>query len=137
MHQIENLLDTAGNALSLVLDFSSMVCIVIGFLSVIIVFSKLVKTKSSPLHTRAKLKFGGWLALALEFQLGSDIVMSTISPTYEHLIRLGALAVIRTFLNYFLTRELNEEMELRRNSMTSSENAEATTIIQKPSTLAV
>jgi uncharacterized membrane protein len=137
MDRIKNLIDAAGNVLSLALDCSSMVCIVIGFISAILYTSKTLKVKSSPLHTRVKLKFGGWLALALEFQLGSDIVMSTISPTYEHLIRLGALAVIRTFLNYFLTRELNEEMELRKNMISSADIAEGTPLIQKPSTLAV
>jgi hypothetical protein len=30
-------------------------------------------------------------------------------PTTAHLIELGAIAVMRTFLNYFLGRELSEE----------------------------
>jgi uncharacterized membrane protein len=60
------------------------------------------------------MKFGGWLALALEYQLAADIVGTTIAPTYEHLIKLGAIAVIRTFLNYFLNREVKEEVEARK-----------------------
>jgi uncharacterized membrane protein len=50
--------------------------------------------------------------LALEFQLASDIIKTTIAPTYEHLVQLGAIAVIRTFLNYFLSKELKELPEL-------------------------
>jgi uncharacterized membrane protein len=53
--------------------------------------------------------FGGWLVVALEFQLAADIVGTIVSPTTAHLIELGAIAVIRTFLNYFLGRELGEE----------------------------
>ena len=62
----------------------------------------------SPLYNRLRLKFGGWLALALEFLLAADIIQTTASPTYEHLIELGAIAFIRTFLNYFLNKELSE-----------------------------
>jgi len=55
--------------------------------------------------------FGGWLVVALEFQLAADIVGTMVSPTTAHLIELGAIAVIRTFLNYFLNKELKEEKE--------------------------
>jgi uncharacterized membrane protein len=61
-----------------------------------------------PSH-RARLTFGSWLALALEFQLGADIVSTTISPSTAHLIQLGVIAVIRTFLNVFLSREIEAE----------------------------
>jgi uncharacterized membrane protein len=59
---------------------------------------------------RARLTFGSWLALALEFQLGSDIVATTTSPSRENLIQLGVVAVIRTFLNLFLAREIETEL---------------------------
>jgi uncharacterized membrane protein len=52
------------------------------------------------------------LALALEFQLGADIVATTASPSEQNLIQLAVVAVIRTFLNVFLGREI--EAELRR-----------------------
>ena len=41
----------------------------------------------------------------------ADIVGTTVSPTTVHLIEPGAIAVIRTFLNYFLIKELKEEKE--------------------------
>ena len=58
---------------------------------------------------QARLSFGSWLALALEFQLGADIVSTTVSPSEAHLIQLGVVAVIRTFLNLFLGREIEAE----------------------------
>ena len=61
---------------------------------------------------RARLTFASWLALALEFQLGADIVSTTVSPSQNHLIQLGVVAVIRTFLNAFLTREIEAERQL-------------------------
>ena len=61
---------------------------------------------------RARLTFGSWLALALEFQLGADIVATTVSPSPTHLIQLGVVALIRTFLNIFLGREIEAERRL-------------------------
>jgi uncharacterized membrane protein len=51
-------------------------------------------------------RFGVWLLLGLEFELAADIIASVVSPTWEDIGELGAIAVIRTFLNYFLERDL-------------------------------
>jgi uncharacterized membrane protein len=51
-------------------------------------------------------RFGVWLLLGLEFALAADIITSVISPTWQDIGELGAIAVIRTFLNYFLERDL-------------------------------
>jgi uncharacterized membrane protein len=58
------------------------------------------------LFSEIRLHFGSWLALALEFQLAADIVATTIAPSFEALGKLGLIALVRTFLNYFLQREL-------------------------------
>jgi uncharacterized membrane protein len=44
--------------------------------------------------------------LGLEFELAADIIGSVISPTWEDIGELAAIAVIRTFLNFFLERDL-------------------------------
>ena len=106
-------LDSWGEMIEVLLNTISLLCIVAG-----IVFSltRSIKERRSkpgdhPLHTYFRMVFGGWLVVALEFQLAADIVGTIISPTAAHLIELGASAVIRTFLNYFLAKELKEEKE--------------------------
>jgi uncharacterized membrane protein len=59
-----------------------------------------------------RLTFGSWLSMALEFQLGADIVATTTAPSGQNLIQLGVVAVIRTFLNLFLAREIEAEQRL-------------------------
>lgn len=68
---------------------------------------------SVPFHKRRKVfvRFGMWLILGLEFELAADIVRSAISPTWSQIGQLGAIAAIRTFLNYFLERDLKELAE--------------------------
>jgi uncharacterized membrane protein len=58
-----------------------------------------------------RLTFSRYLSLALEFQLAADILTTAIAPTFEELSRLAIVAVIRTGLNYFLSREIREAWE--------------------------
>jgi uncharacterized membrane protein len=51
-------------------------------------------------------RFGVWLLLGLEFELAADIIETVISPQWIDIAQLGAIAVIRTFLNYFLEKDL-------------------------------
>ena len=46
--------------------------------------------------------------LGLEFELAADIVRSAISPNWKDIGMLGAIAAIRTFLNYFLERDIDK-----------------------------
>lgn len=59
--------------------------------------------------TETRFTLARYLALALEFQLASDILETAISPSWQRIGQLAAIATIRTALNYFLTRELAGE----------------------------
>lgn len=63
-----------------------------------------------------RLTFGMWLALALEFQLGADILATTVTPNFQALGQLAAIALIRTFLNYFLNKELESEYTFQKEA---------------------
>ena len=54
-----------------------------------------------------------WLLLGLEFMLAADIVRTAISPTWSELGQLALIAVVRTFLNYFLERDLEAASHLQ------------------------
>ena len=59
--------------------------------------------------TAIRLTLARYLALALEFQLGADILSTAIAPSWEQIGKLGAIAVIRTALNFFLSKEMEQE----------------------------
>lgn len=50
--------------------------------------------------------YASWLVAGLTFQLAADIVETATTPGWEDIGRLAAIAAIRTFLNYFLERDL-------------------------------
>jgi len=61
-------------------------------------------------YERARLTLARFLALALEFQLAADVLGTAVSPSWTGIGKLAAIAVIRTALNYFLSREIKEEV---------------------------
>lgn len=56
-----------------------------------------------------RLAFARYLTLALELQLAADILSTSVAPTWDRIGKLAAIAVIRTALNYFLSKELKDE----------------------------
>ena len=60
------------------------------------------------------IRFAMWLILGLEFELAADVVRTVIAPSWAELGRLGAIAAIRTFLNYFLEKDLEKYGEAGR-----------------------
>lgn len=93
-----------GNGLRLVLEGLSVATVLVGLIA-----SLRGSRSARGGITAIRISFGSWLCLALEFQLGADIVATTASPSTDHLIQLAVVAVIRTVLNVFLARELASE----------------------------
>jgi uncharacterized membrane protein len=58
------------------------------------------------------LRYARWLIAALTFQLAADIIETAVAPSWDEVGRLAAIAFIRTFLNYFLERDLREVAEV-------------------------
>lgn len=63
-----------------------------------------------------RLELARYLALALEFQLAADILSTAVAPSWDQIGKLGAIAVIRTGLNFFLQREMHERPAGSRHS---------------------
>lgn len=60
------------------------------------------------------LEYGRWLVAGLSVQLAADILESAIYTSWDSIGQLAAIAVIRTFLNYFLEKDISEIRERQR-----------------------
>ncbi len=58
--------------------------------------------------SQVRLDLGVALALSLEFLLAADIAATAVSPSWNAVGKLAAISAIRTFLNFFLEREVRE-----------------------------
>jgi uncharacterized membrane protein len=67
------------------------------------------------------LRFSRWLITALTFQLAADVMETSVTPSWEGIGRLAAIAAIRTFINFFLERDLRE---IRRSERESNKRAQ-------------
>ncbi|KLV49027.1 hypothetical protein SH16_00462 [Aeromonas caviae] len=100
----------------LLLEIISIACVVIGLGKTLWLAARVRDHEPGFPHIR--LCFGSWLILALEFQLAADILATTVAPSKEELVRLAIIAVIRTFLNYFLGKELDAQAERQQEKQT-------------------
>ena len=102
----------ATNISVTVIDWLALIVIVMGTLDC---FLRGVWTmiSSSAGHKEANvwLRLGRWLIAGLTFQLAADVVATAITTSWEEVGRLAAIAAIRTFLNFFLERDLAEVRE--------------------------
>ena len=98
--------------LKLAIELTGAIIISIGVVLAFIQFIKVFIASQPEHYTKIRLLLARYLALALEFQLGADILSTAISPSWDQIGKLGAIAVIRTALNYFLSREMSEERRM-------------------------
>jgi uncharacterized membrane protein len=82
-----------------------VICVGVVVVFVRWVLSELRIRESS--YEEVRLLLGRYLALGLEFALGADILATAVSPSWDEIGKLGAIAGIRTALNYFLARDLD------------------------------
>ncbi|WP_094555839.1 DUF1622 domain-containing protein [Synechococcus sp. 1G10] len=123
-------LEVFAVGLRLVLESVSVVCVALGFLATVRQTLRL-RRSSQPRGRRfnsIRLTFGSWLSMALEFQLAADIVATTTAPSSQNLIQLGVIAVIRTFLNVFLGREVEAEQKFEEAQSQQNSNISITPI---------
>ena len=83
--------------------------IAMGVVVAIIAFVRELRRSEGRNFNQVRLTLARYLALALEFQLGADILSTAIAPSWDQIGKLGAIAVIRTALNFFLMREMHHE----------------------------
>jgi uncharacterized membrane protein len=112
---MEELFKTTANWIALAVELAAALMIAYGAIEAIVGVLKPRRRveEAQPFHKRRQvfLHFGVWLLLGLEFELAADIVRTAISPTWSAIGQLGAIAAIRTVLNYFLERDIREFSE--------------------------
>ena len=94
----------------LIIDMMALLVIAVGTVEM---FLRCLLAVFRPSATRQELRDGylryaRWLIAGLTFQLAADIIETASAPTWDDIGRLAAIAVVRTFLNYFLERDITE-----------------------------
>ena len=91
------------------IDAVALVVIVGGTLQAVAGMLRVAVTKATAQERREVwLHYARWLIAGLTFQLAADIIETSISTDWEAIARVAAIAVIRTFMSYFLEKDFAE-----------------------------
>jgi uncharacterized membrane protein len=92
-----------------VIDAMALLVVVVGTVIAFVAAIRLLFSPPSGNERRAVwLSYSRWLVAGLTFQLAADIIESSITTSWDAVGRLAAVAAIRTFLNYFLERDVED-----------------------------
>jgi len=106
-----------SNPTIVIIDAIAFVWIVVGVVYLLVGALRAELSGASSQEKRALwLGFAKVLVAALSLQLAADIIESSISTSWEAIGRLGAIAVIRTFLDFFLSRDVDEIRERQKEA---------------------
>jgi uncharacterized membrane protein len=108
---IEETITRVVLGLKLFIETVGALFIGVGAVLAIVRFVRVLPQPSIRGYESTRLLLARFLSLGLEFQLAADILGTAVAPSWTQIGKLGAIAVIRTFLNYFLAREMKEEQE--------------------------
>ena len=109
MEAVEGVVINAVQWLRLAVEVTGAFVIAVGVVIAIYHFARTFALRQPESYVEVRQILVRYLALALEFQLGADILSTAITPSWDQIGKLGAIATIRTGLNYFLMREMNVE----------------------------
>jgi uncharacterized membrane protein len=106
---VEEYLITAVDYLRLVVEAIGAAVVGFGAIGAAVRFLLTLLRIKDYSNNEIRLFLGRYLTLGLEFQIGADILSTAVAPTLDAVLLLGAIVVIRTVLNYFLSKELERE----------------------------
>ena len=102
-------LQGAAAWLQLVLVLVGAIAILVGAVVAVGQLARAPDLGGGASSAAARLTLARYLALALEFQLAADVIETSIAPDWTKVGRLAAIGAIRTALNYFLSRDMDED----------------------------
>jgi uncharacterized membrane protein len=108
---MEMLLRDCANYVALAAELCSVLCIAVGMVETLVQAAIVTAARKAASRQARKdlwAQFARWIVLALEFALAADIVRTAIAPTWDDIGHLAAIALIRTVLNYFLEKDMQE-----------------------------
>lgn len=107
-------------------EFAAVVVLAIGAAEALVgVLLSAPRWSDIPPKKLVWARFASWLVLGLEFTLAGDIIRTAIAPSWNDIGQLGAIAAIRTALNWFLDRDIAVFQAEQKSTEASSARAAA------------
>lgn len=111
---MEEIIYSITDYLRLITETISIIIVITGV--GVTVYNIIVRTflmDNGDYFNEIRVIFSRYLVLGLEFLLASDLLGTAIKSSWSQIGQVAVIALIRTFLNYFLLREAKEEKTTR------------------------
>ena len=107
---MEELARTVTQSLALLVEMGAAVVIAVGAVTTLYRALPFIFIRRATVIEKKELwlDFAQSLLLGLEFELAADILRTATSPTWSDIGQLASIAAIRTFLGFFLERDIRE-----------------------------
>jgi uncharacterized membrane protein len=104
---MEELLKSIWDVAATIVEGAAAILIFVGAVQA---FTASMLNFRAPTAEKKKIwmHFATWLLLGLEFELAADVIRTAIAPTWSDIGQLAAIAGIRTFLSYFLDKDIEK-----------------------------
>lgn len=113
IEEIEHGFQVFASFVALGVELAAIIAVAIGATEALINSIRYMLIDRKGMTRRAIwVRFATWILLSLEFALGADIIRTAVAPTWDDIGKLAAIAAIRTALNYFLGKDVEEAVEL-------------------------
>jgi len=100
-----------------IINFLALIIIVVGTVEAFFAALKAVLSSADGRERRdIWLRHARWLVAGLTFQLAADVIETAVTTSWDAVGRIAAIAAIRTFLNFFLERDVTEIRERQRKA---------------------
>lgn len=106
---MESVLPEIAHYVALAIEFVAIAIIAIGVIEAVVALAR-VGMRSRERRV-VWLTFARWLVAGMTFQLAADVVNTSFDPSWDQIGHLAAIAAIRTFLSFFLDREMDAKYE--------------------------
>jgi len=120
---MQELVKQLAEHVALSIELVAILVVTVGTLEAMAATIRMIFTGRSDTARREHLLgYARWLAAGLTFQLAGDIVHTAVAPTWDGIGRMAAIAVIRTFLTFFLERDIKEMRERNARQIGADSN---------------
>jgi uncharacterized membrane protein len=104
---MEDWLHNVARQIALGIEAVAVLVIACGSIDALILIARGLAAGSRATQARAVwMRYAHWLVAGLTFQLAADVVSTTVAPDWSQIGHVAAIAAIRTFLTYFLDRDI-------------------------------
>jgi uncharacterized membrane protein len=102
------IINTLNNVIVNICQILAMVVILTGIFKALIIYVKdiLLTKKAFEAIQESRLEIGHAFSLGLAFLIGASILKTIAAPTWNDIGQLAAIIAIRTALNFFLLRDV-------------------------------